>query len=116
MKQQGISFLGTAIISLFFLLGDIPAILLINRIGRRPMVIWSFAIMALGLLIVGVFSRIGSFVGTFLVPFALNSIGIGTTVLTGAGLTVFGCILSVAMAPETTGKTLQEASMVGHQV
>lgn len=159
MKQQGAPFIGTAVISLFFLLGDIPALWLINKLGRRRLVIWSFAIMTLGLLIIGALpdasawiiftgfviyaffsggpsiltwiypnelfptevrasavgvataiSRIGSFIGTFLVPFGIVSIGIGPMVLIGAGLTFLGFLISVAWAPETTGQTLDEAS------
>ena len=56
IHNPGITFLSTALISLFFFLGDIPALFLLNKMGRRPLVIWSFAIMAIGLFIVGIFS------------------------------------------------------------
>lgn len=46
--------LGDIIISLFFLIGCIPAMFWLNSIGRRPLIIWSFAIMTLSLLVLGI--------------------------------------------------------------
>ncbi|MBA4541531.1 MFS transporter [Thermoactinomyces daqus] len=161
LNKPELSFIGTAVISFFFFIGNIPALLLLYKIGRRPLIIVSFLVMALGLLLVGLFpkgpiwitiigfviyafftggpsvltwiypnelfptevratavgvataiSRVGSFIGTFLLPYALRSIGIGPTVLIGAGLTFIGVLISIAWAPETKGKTLAEASTV----
>lgn len=161
LDQPRLSFIGTAVVSLFFFIGNIPALLLLYKIGKRPLIIGSFAVMTLGLLLVGFFpkgpvwvtfvgfaiyaffsggpsvltwiypnelfptevratavgvataiSRVGSFIGTFLLPYALESIGIGPTVLIGAGLTFLGVLISVSWAPETKGKTLAEASQV----
>lgn len=47
--------LGYAVINLFFLLGCLPPLLLINSLGRRPLIIGSFVFMTLGLLVLGVF-------------------------------------------------------------
>jgi len=48
------SVLGETIISLFFLLGSIPAMFLLNSLGRRPLLIGSLALMAVGLFIPGI--------------------------------------------------------------
>jgi len=47
--------LGDSVISFVFILGCIPAMLLIESVGRRPLIIWSFVFMTLGMLILGVF-------------------------------------------------------------
>ena len=44
---------GAAILSLFFLAGVIPAVLLIDRIGRRPVLIIPFAVTGVTLLLLG---------------------------------------------------------------
>jgi putative MFS transporter len=162
LGKGDISFIGEAVISFFFLLGCIPALFLVNTMGRRPLIIWCFVFMTLGLLILGVFpnasiwviiggfaiyaifsggpnvldfiypnelfpteirasavgvataiSRIGSFIGTFVLPYSLDKIGVGPTMLIGAGITLLGLIVSIAWAPETRGLTLAETSIVG---
>lgn len=162
LGEGNISFIGEAVISFFFLLGCIPALFLVNTMGRRPLIIWSFAFMTLGLLVLGIFpnapiwviiggfavyaifsggpnvldwiypnelfpteirasavgvgtaiSRIGAFIGTFVLPYSLDKIGIGPTMLIGAGLTLLGLIVCIAWAPETKGLTLAETSIVG---
>ena len=39
--------------SLFFLVGSIPAMFWLNSMGRRPLLLMSFALMAAGLLVLG---------------------------------------------------------------
>ncbi len=51
--------LGNVVISLFFMLGCIPAMYWLNRMGRRPLLIGSFAIMTMALAILGLFSNLG---------------------------------------------------------
>lgn len=48
------SILGEALISVFFIVGSIPAMFWLNSFGRRPLLIGSLALMAVGLLIPGV--------------------------------------------------------------
>lgn len=55
-------------------------------------------------------SRIGSAAGTWLVPISLQSIGIGNTMLVAALVSLAGLIVSVWLAPETRGMTLEAAS------
>ncbi len=47
--------LGDIIISMFFLIGCVPAMFWLNSIGRRPLIIGSFAIMSMSLAVLGVF-------------------------------------------------------------
>ncbi len=47
-------YLGTLVMSLFFLVGVFPAIPLVNRWGRRPVLIWPFLITGVALLLLGV--------------------------------------------------------------
>ncbi|MER6303894.1 MFS transporter [Kitasatospora sp. NPDC001539] len=46
--------LGTGLVSLVFLLGCYPALRLIDTRGRRPVIIWSFALMTVPLALLGV--------------------------------------------------------------
>ncbi|NUJ15640.1 MFS transporter [Bacillus glycinifermentans] len=159
LKGENTSFISEVVISFFYLIGCIPALLLFNRIGRRPVIIWSFFMMTIGMLILGIFpnasifvvllgfsiyaffsggpsvldyiypnelfptdirasavgmgtafSRIGSFIGTFLLPYSLTYLGVSATMIIMAVLTGIGLIVSIAWAPETKGKTLAEAS------
>jgi putative MFS transporter len=54
---QGAAGYGAAIISALFLVGCIPALFLVNRMGRRLMIIVSFAGMTVGVLLLGLFPR-----------------------------------------------------------
>lgn len=49
--------LGTAIINLVFALGCLPAMRLLETIGRRKVIIWSFALMVVPLVALGVWSH-----------------------------------------------------------
>jgi len=55
-------------------------------------------------------SRIGAAVGTWLVPIALDSYGIGATMYAAAAVTFVGLAFSVALAPETRSLNLQQAA------
>ncbi len=150
---------GSAFITVMFCLGCVGSLLLVDRIGRRPLIIHSFVWAGLALLLLGIFpsasaavilvffaayailiggtqilqwiypnelfptevrgsavglasslSRIGAAIGTYLVPEALDHLGIGTTMIIAAVITLIGAIVSVAWAPETRGLTLGECS------
>jgi putative MFS transporter len=157
---QGNSWIfGYALINTFFLLGCVPPLLLINSLGRRPLIIWSFFFMTLGLLVLGLFpqapvwviisgfsvyalfsggpsvlewvypnelfpteiratavgvataiSRIGAAIGTFSLPYFLQTYGIRPTMLISTGLTMSALIVCILFAPETKGLTLRECS------
>ena len=153
--------LGDSVISLLFMIGCIPALKWIDSLGRRPLIIWSFVFMTLGMLILGVFpdapvwvimtgfsiyalasggpsilewiypnelfptevrasavgvatgiSRIGACLGTFALPHWLNNLGIGPTMLIMTAVTFAGLIICIALAPETKGLSLSQASAV----
>lgn len=150
---------GSAAITLFFLVGTLAAALLVNKLGRRALILHSFLWSGLALLMLGVFpagsvyvilglfltyaifiggtqilqwvypnelfpteirgtavglasslSRIGAAVGTYLVPVALSTLGIGTTMLIAAAVTLVGFVISWKMALETSGLDLDESS------
>lgn len=151
--------LGESVLSLFFLIGSIPAMFWLNSMGRRPLLIRSLSCMAVGLVVLGLFpdaplpviigafglyaffsggpgilqwlypnelfptevratavgvaigiSRIGTIIATYGTPVFMAAFGIGPTMLVAAGLVILGLVLSIAMAPETAGKSLGETS------
>lgn len=153
--------LGESAVSLFFLIGTIPAMFWLNSLGRRPLLIGSLFFMAIGLVILGLFpdapvwvviiafgiyaffsggpgilqwlypnelfptyvrasavgvsisiSRIGTIISTYGTPIFLEAFGVGPTMLVAAGLVILGLVLSIFMAPETRGKSLQESSLL----
>ncbi|MDR1710289.1 MAG: MFS transporter [Propionibacteriaceae bacterium] len=54
LGSGALSILGEALVSLFFLVGSVPAMFWLNSLGRRPLLIGSLALMAVGLFIPGV--------------------------------------------------------------
>lgn len=54
LGSDRMSILGEALISVFFIIGSVPAMFWLNSLGRRPLLIGSLALMAVGLLIPGV--------------------------------------------------------------
>jgi putative MFS transporter len=150
---------GNVLITVMFLVGCVVACLLVDRMGRRPLIIWSFLLSGVALVLLGFFpnsgaglimalfaayavfiggtqilqwvypnelfptevrgsavglasslSRIGSAIGTYLVPLSLSGLGIGTTMLIGGAITLIGALVSMAWAPETRGLTLAECA------
>jgi MFS transporter, putative metabolite transport protein len=159
LAKGNASNLGQALISLAFILGCLPALRLVDRIGRRPVMLWSFGLMVIPLTVLGggealpavvviicfclyalftggptvlewtypnelfptsirasaggvatAVSRVGAAAGTFLLPISLEKLGLGPTMLIGAGITLVGWLVSVAWAEETLGRTLEETS------
>lgn len=55
-------------------------------------------------------SRIGAAIGTWLVPISLEAIGIGNTMYAAAAVSLVGLVVSVWLAPETRGMSLEEAA------
>ena len=54
LNDGNLSNIGYALISLLFLLGCLPALRLSETVGRRPLLLWSFALMVLPFLALGV--------------------------------------------------------------
>jgi len=55
-------------------------------------------------------TRIGSAVGTWLVPMSLQGIGIGNTMYVAAAVSFIGLAASLLLAPETRGMSLEQAA------
>jgi MFS transporter, putative metabolite transport protein len=140
-------------------LGAASGLFLLDRVGRRPMLIIPFWICVVCLAVVGFFphasvvvlgvafvvfafcnsaaadlcgvypnelfpthlrtsavgiaaasSRIGAAIGTFLLPIGVHALGIGPTMLIGAGFCVVGAVVCQLWAPETVGQTLTETA------
>ncbi|MDA3636974.1 MULTISPECIES: MFS transporter [Rhodococcus] len=153
--------IGSAVLEFLFLIGVVTALLVINKTGRRRMVIWGSILAGLALLVLGLapeasplvvvtaftsfaifnggpqvltwvypnelfptairatavgivtaLTRVGSAVGVFLVPLSLEHLGIGGTMLIAAAILIFGGVVSIIWAPETTGLSLDEASSI----
>lgn len=69
-------------------------------------------IRASGVGVASAISRIGAAAGTYLLPIGLDTIGLGPTMLVGAGIAVIGTAMCVAWAPETKGQALHETASV----
>ncbi|MEU8897994.1 MFS transporter [Nocardia sp. NPDC048505] len=151
--------LGVALISMVFLVGCLPAMRLINTVGRRPTIVWCFGLMIIPVLAIGIWphmhvgwallmlclyaffcggpnvldwtypnelfpthiratavgfatsvSRVGAALGTYLLPWALDHLGLGPTFLCAAVVTALGFLICVWGAPETKGRDLTAAS------
>lgn len=149
----------TVIIALI-VAGSIPAVLLVEKWGRRPIAVIPLGLMMIPLaglwlwadgplwFIVAAFcsyafisggpsilvwiypnelfptevratavgiatavSRFGAATGTYLLPLSIAALGTGTTMLFGALLTGAAFIICLFMAPETKGKSLEEAAV-----
>jgi putative MFS transporter len=55
-------------------------------------------------------SRVGAFIGTFLMPLAMVNLGANVTILIAAAVALAGALLSQWLAPETKGLSLTEAA------
>lgn len=55
-------------------------------------------------------TRVGSAAGTWLVPVSLHQFGIGHTMVAAAVVSAIGLLVSVCLAPETRGMTLEQAA------
>ncbi len=137
--------------------GALVGMLVIERVGRRPLLLTSFWVMVVTLGVIGAWgaapsrvivacfalfaffnaisgdltgvypsevfpselrssgvglasatSRVGAAIGTFLLPIGLTSIGVGPSVLIGAGVCVVGALVTHLWAPETTGRSLTD--------
>ncbi|MET8248942.1 MFS transporter [Streptomyces sp. NPDC005202] len=56
-NENTVGNLGSALVSLLFMLGCIPAMRMLDTVGRRPMITWSFGLMTIPLLVLGLWSN-----------------------------------------------------------
>ncbi len=75
-----------------------------------PNEIFPTEIRAMGVGMGASLSRISASAGTWLVPISLQSIGIGHTMYAAAAISIVGLVVSVWLAPETSGLDLHSAA------
>ncbi|MET3322110.1 UNVERIFIED_ORG: putative MFS transporter [Peribacillus simplex] len=81
-----------------------------NLVGVFPAESFPTEIRSSGVGLATAISRLGSAIGTFLLPIGIASIGIQFTMLCLTAVLIIGAIVSIAWAPETKSLTLSEAS------
>ncbi len=84
-----------------------------NLVGVFPPECFPTEVRACGVGLAIACSRLGSAVGTFLLPVGIATLGFHVTMFALAGVLLAGMIVSIAWAPETKHLTLDEAS-AGH--
>ncbi len=83
-----------------------------NLVGAFPPECFPTEVRASGVGLSIACSRLGSAIGTFLLPAGIATLGFHATMFGLAGVLLVGMIVSIAWAPETKHLTLEEAS--GH--
>ncbi|WP_230944276.1 MFS transporter [Burkholderia cepacia] len=83
-----------------------------NLVGVFPPECFPTEVRASGVGLAIACSRLGSAIGTFLLPAGIATLGFHATMFALAGVLLVGMIVSIAWAPETKHLTLEEAS--GH--
>ncbi|MGE7837409.1 MFS transporter [Viridibacillus arvi] len=86
-----------------------------NLVGVFPAESFPTEIRSSGVGLATSMSRLGSAIGTFLLPLGIAGIGIQYTMLCLTAVLVIGAIVSIAWAPETKSLTLSEASNNGRK-
>ncbi|MFF2597100.1 MFS transporter [Priestia megaterium] len=81
-----------------------------NLVGVFPAESFPTEIRSSGVGLATSMSRLGSAVGTFLLPISISELGMSPTMLILTAVLVIGTIVSIAWAPETKALTLSEAS------
>jgi len=81
-----------------------------NLVGVFPAESFPTDIRSLGVGFATSMSRLGSAIGTGLLPLSILSLGVHLTTLILAGVLLLGAIVSILWAPETKGLTLVGAS------
>ncbi|WP_342513798.1 MFS transporter [Sporosarcina sp. FSL K6-1522] len=81
-----------------------------NLVGVFPAESFPTEVRSSGVGLATAVSRLGSAIGTFLLPIGIANIGIQNTMLCLTGVLVVGAIVSIAWAPETKSLSLGESS------
>ncbi|MDE1180346.1 MFS transporter [Paraburkholderia sp.] len=81
-----------------------------NLVGVFPPECFPTEVRASGVGLAIACSRLGSAVGTFLLPLGIVGIGFHSTMMALAGVLLVGMVVSIAWAPETKHLTLNQAS------
>jgi putative MFS transporter len=78
--------------------------------GLYPGEVFPTEVRGIGTGFASAFSRVGAGLGTFLLPWSMENLGTGPTMLIAAGVVAVGAGVSQALAPETKGMNLSETS------
>ncbi|WP_287750682.1 MFS transporter [Burkholderia sp.] len=78
--------------------------------GVYPSEVFPTEIRGIGVGVATAVSRVGAAMGTFLLPVVIESYGVGVAMMIAAGISLVGGVISCALAPETKGQSLSEAS------
>jgi MFS transporter, putative metabolite transport protein len=81
-----------------------------NLVGVYPPECFPTEVRASGVGLAIACSRLGSAIGTFMLPVGIVQLGFHTTIMVLAGVLLLGMIISIAWAPETRDLTLRDAS------
>jgi MFS transporter, putative metabolite transport protein len=81
-----------------------------NLVGVFPPECFPTEVRACGVGLAIACSRLGSAVGTFLLPLGISQLGFHATMMALAAVLLVGMVVSIAWAPETKHLTLNEAS------
>jgi putative MFS transporter len=81
-----------------------------NLVGVFPPECFPTEVRACGVGLAIACSRLGSAVGTFLLPLGIAQLGFHATMMVLAAVLLIGMVVSIAWAPETKHLTLNEAS------
>jgi putative MFS transporter len=81
-----------------------------NLVGVFPPECFPTEVRACGVGLAIACSRLGSAIGTFLLPVGIARFGFHATMMAPAGVLLIGMIVSIAWAPETKNLTLRDAS------
>jgi putative MFS transporter len=81
-----------------------------NLVGVFPPECFPTEVRACGVGLAIACSRLGSAVGTFLLPLGIAQLGFHSTMLALSAVLLVGMIVSIAWAPETKHLTLNQAS------
>lgn len=77
-----------------------------NLVGIYPAESFPTELRASGVGVATACSRVGSALGTFLLPIMITTLGLSKTMLILAGVLLIGTVVSIVLAPETKGKKL----------
>jgi putative MFS transporter len=81
-----------------------------NLVGVYPPECFPTEVRASGVGLAIACSRLGSAIGTFMLPVGIVELGFHTTMMVLAGVLLLGMIISIAWAPETRDLSLHDAS------
>ncbi|MFJ7363963.1 MFS transporter [Peribacillus frigoritolerans] len=87
-----------------------------NLVGVFPAESFPTEIRSTGVGLATSISRLGSAIGTFLLPMGIANFGIQFTMFCLTAVLIIGAVVSIAWAPETKSLTLSDASNTGKKV